>query len=85
MQKVPEIVKEFSSHKVVVKYGDDYLFISTAYQDNGDPTSQLIETLAFECDEDGKVKSWHEVAGGPYMTIADVLTEISRFGFQKRI
>jgi len=82
MQKVPEIIKEISGHKVVAKYGNDYLLISTVYQDNGDPTSQLIETLAFECDEDGKVKSWTEVAGGPYMTIADVLTEISRFGIR---
>jgi len=36
------------------------------------------------CNEDGEVKNWTEVAGGTYMEISDVITEISRFGITKR-
>jgi thiamine monophosphate kinase len=83
MQKVPEIIKNLSSDKVVAKYGEDYVLISTAYPNADWGVPEVMETLAFICDEDGKVLSWHEVAGGPYMTIADVLSEISRFGIRK--
>lgn len=84
MQKVPEITKKISSSKVVAKYGEDYILISTAYSNADHVIPEVMETLAFICDEDGNVTSWrHEVAGGPYMTIADVLSEISRFGIRK--
>lgn len=83
MVKVPEIIKNLSSDKVVVKYGEDYILISTAYPHADWGVPQTTETLAFICNEDGNVTSWHEVAGGPYMTIADVLSEISRFGIRK--
>lgn len=85
MQKVPEIVRKISSDKVVVKYGEDYVVLSTVYPDPNQEFSipQVMETLAFVCNEDGDVESYHEVAGGPYMTITDVLSEISRFGIRK--
>lgn len=83
MSNVPEIIKKISNDKVVVKYGEDYILISTAYPNADWGVPQTTETLAFICDEDGKVSSWSEIAGGPYMTIADVLSEISRFGIRK--
>ena len=80
---VPEIIKKINSNKVVIKYGNDYVLLSYApAREDGYP--QYPETLAFLCNEDGEVKSWTEVAGGSSMTIADVITEISRFGITKR-
>ena len=83
MSNVPEIIKKIGNDKVVVKYGEDYILISTAYPNADHIIPEVMETLAFICDEDGTVLSWLEVAGGPYMTIADVLSEISRFGIRK--
>lgn len=80
---IPEIVKKINSDQVVIKYGSDYFMLSTAHPSDENIFPKNVETLAFPCDEDGTVSSWHEVAGGPYMTIADVLSEISRFGIRK--
>ena len=82
MVKVPEIVKQLNRDQVVIKYGDDYVLLSTANPEDGQV--RVPETLAFLCDEDGRVSDWMEVAGGTYMTIPEVLTEISRFGINKR-
>jgi len=80
---VPEIIKKINSDKVVVKYGNDYVLLShVPARENGYP--QHSETLAFLCNEDGEVESWREVAGGSFMEISDVITEISRFGITKR-
>ena len=80
---VPEIVKKINSDKVVIKYGDDYVLLSHApAREDGYP--QYSETLGFLCDEDGNVQSWTEVAGGSYMQISDVITEISKYGITKR-
>ena len=80
---VPEIIKKINSDKIVVKYGDDYVLLShVPAREFGYP--QYSETLAFLCNEDGEVKNWTEVAGGTYMEISDVITEISRFGITKR-
>ena len=80
---VPEIIKKINSDKVVIKYGNDYVLLShVPARENGYP--QYPETLGFLCNEDGEVKNWTEVAGGSYMEISDVITEISRFGITKR-
>ena len=80
---VPEIVKKINSDKVVIKYGNDYVLLSHApAREDGYP--QWDETLAFICNEDGEVKNWTEVAGGSYMQISDVITEISKYGITKR-
>ena len=80
---VPEIVKKINGDKVVIKYGNDYVLLSHApANEHGYP--QYPETLGFLCDEDGEVKNWTEVAGGSYMQISDVITEISKYGITKR-
>ena len=80
---VPEIIKKINSDKVVVKYGNDYVLLShVPARENGYP--QHSETLAFLCNEDGEVESWREVAGGSFMEISDVITEISQYGITKR-
>ena len=80
---IPEITKKINNDKIVVKYGDDYVLLShVPAREFGYP--QYSETLAFLCNEDGEVKNWSEVAGGSAMTIADVISEISRFGITKR-
>ena len=80
---IPEIYKKVNSRKIILKYGNDYILLSQTDSEDGGPFQQM-ETLAFLCDEDGEVKNWTEVAGGSYMQISDVITEISKYGITKR-
>ena len=80
---IPEIYKKLNSCKVILKYGDDYILLSQSDSENGGPF-QHMETLAFMCDENGTVSNWTEVAGGSFMQISDVITEISQYGITKR-
>ena len=79
----PEVYKKLNSCKVILKYGDDYILLSQTDPYDGGPL-QHMETLAFMCDENGKVSNWTEVAGGSFMQISDVITEISQYGITKR-
>ena len=80
---IPEIYKKLNSCKVILKYGDDYILLSQVDPYDGGPL-QHMETLAFLCDENGTVSNWTEVAGGSFMQISDVITEISQYGITKR-
>ena len=80
---IPEIYKKVNSRKVILKYGDDYILLSQVDPEDGGPFQQM-ETLAFLCDENGTVSNWTEVAGGSFMQISDVITEISQYGITKR-
>jgi len=80
---IPEIYKKLNSCKVILKYGDDYILLSQVDPEDGGPL-QHMETLAFMCDENGKVSNWLEVAGGSFMQISDVITEISQYGIRKK-
>ena len=80
---IPEIYKKVNSRKVILKYGDDYILLSQVDPEDGGPF-QHMETLAFLCDENGTVSNWTEVAGGSFMQISDVITEISQYGITKR-
>ena len=80
---IPEIYKKVNSRKVILKYGNDYILLSQVDPEDGGPF-QHMETLAFLCDENGTVSNWTEVAGGSFMQISDVITEISQYGITKR-
>ena len=80
---IPELYKTVNSCKVILKYGDDYILLSQVDPEDGGPF-QHMETLAFLCDENGTVSNWTEVAGGSFMQISDVITEISKYGITKR-
>ena len=80
---IPEIYKKVNSRKIILKYGNDYILLSQVDPKDGGPV-QHMETLAFMCDENGKVSNWLEVAGGSFMQISDVITEISQYGITKR-
>ena len=80
---IPEIYKKVNSNKVILKYGNDYILLSQVDPEDGGPF-QHMETLAFLCDENGTVSNWTEVAGGSFMQISDVITEISKYGITKR-
>ena len=73
---IPEIYKKVNSRKIILKYGNDYILLSQVDPEDGGPF-QHMETLAFLCDENGTVSNWTEVAGGSFMQISDVITEIS--------
>ena len=81
---IPEIIKKINSQKVVIKYGNDYILLAQSEPQEYTGGLQYPETLAFLCDEDGNVESLTEVAGGTYMQISDVITEISQYGITKR-
>ena len=81
---IPEIIKKINSQKVVIKYGNDYILLAQSEPQEYAGGLEYPETLAFLCDEDGNVESWTEVAGGTYMQISDVITEISQYGITKR-
>ena len=78
---IPEIYKKVNSRKVILKYGNDYILLSQVDPEDGGPL-QHMETLVFMCDENGKVSNWLEVAGGSFMQISDVITEISQYGIR---
>ena len=80
---IPEIYKKVNSRKIILKYGNDYVLLSQVDPEDGGPFQQM-ETLAFLCDENGTVSNWTEVAGGSFMQISDVITEISQYGITKR-
>tara|TARA_Y100001937_G_scaffold24766_1_gene35555 strand:- start:163 stop:420 length:258 start_codon:yes stop_codon:yes gene_type:complete len=80
---IPEIYKKVNSRKIILKYGNDYILLSQVDPEDGGPF-QHMETLAFLCDENGTVSNWTEVAGGSFMQISDVITEISQYGITKR-
>ena len=80
---IPEIYKKVNSCKVILKYGNDYILLSQTDPEDGG-SFQHMETLAFLCDENGTVSNWTEVAGGSFMQISDVITEISKYGITKR-
>jgi len=80
---IPEIYKKVNSRKIILKYGNDYILLSQVDPEDGGPFQQM-ETLAFLCDENGTVSNWTEVAGGSFMQISDVITEISQYGITKR-
>ena len=80
---IPEIYKKVNSNKVILKYGNDYILLSQVDPEDGGPL-QHMETLAFMCDENGTVSNWTEVAGGSFMQISDVITEISQYGIRKK-
>tara|TARA_R100001163_G_C4885663_1_gene80961 strand:+ start:20 stop:277 length:258 start_codon:yes stop_codon:yes gene_type:complete len=80
---IPEIYKKVNSRKLILKYGNDYILLSQVDPEDGGPF-QHMETLAFLCDENGTVSNWTEVAGGSFMQISDVITEISQYGITKR-
>ena len=79
---IPEIYKKVNSRKIILKYGNDYILLSQVDPEDGGPF-QHMETLAFLCDENGTVSNWTEVAGGSFMQISDVITEISKYGITK--
>ena len=80
---IPEIYKKVNSRKIILKYGNDYILLSQVDPEDGGPF-QHMETLAFLCDENGTVSNWTEVAGGSFMQISDVITEIRQYGITKR-
>mgnify|MGYP003135379502 FL=1 len=80
---IPEIYKKVNSRKIILKYGNDYILLSQVDPEDGGPF-QHMETLAFLCDENGTVSNWTEVAGGSFMQISDVITEISQYGITKK-
>ncbi len=79
---IPEIYKKVNSRKVILKYGDDYILLSQVDPEDGGPL-QHMETLAFMCDESGKVSNWLEVAGGSFMQISYTITEHSQYGIRR--
>jgi hypothetical protein len=80
----PEIYKKINSCKVILKYGNDYILLSQDEPQDCAGGLEYPETLAFLCDEGGTVQNWTEVAGGAYMQISDVITEISQYGIRKK-
>ena len=51
---IPEIYKKVNSRKIILKYGNDYILLSQTDSEDGG-SFQHMETLAFLCDESGKV------------------------------
>jgi len=80
-----EIIRKKSSHQVIMKVDDDFVLISESGPELTEGELEHPETLAFLCDEDGKVKNWSKVvAGGSMMQTHDVIAEISQYGINKR-
>jgi len=56
--------------QIVVEHDGNHYIISN--------NKKLEETLAFRCESDGEPESLIEVAGGKYMTIAEVMVDIEQ-------
>ena len=56
--------------QVVVEHNGKHYLISN--------NKMLEETLAFRCGSDGKTEALVEVAGGKYLTIAEVMVDIEQ-------
>ena len=78
----PEVVRQINKNKTVIKYGKDYILISTALPSESGGI-RYPETLAFLCSEEGEVHNWSEVAGGPHMSFVDVVNEIICHGIRR--
>lgn len=63
----------FRTH--VITTDGKHLLISDACHGNG--IYAVDETLVFECDEEGTVTDWTEVAGGRGMRTDDVIREMN--------
>ena len=79
-----EIIKRKNSYQTIMKVDEEYVLISESGPELTEGMLEHVETLAFLCDENGKVSNWTEVAGGTFMQISDVITEISQYGITKR-
>ena len=79
-----EIIRKKNSHQVIMKVDDDFVLITESGPELTEGALEHPETLAFLCDEDGKVKNWSkQVAGGSMMHMHDVIAEISQYGLKK--
>jgi hypothetical protein len=63
---------DFKGNACLVRRGVEYFVVSTA-----DVPMLGSETLVFPADEEGKVTSWGEVAGGRGVTREEAIAELA--------
>lgn len=72
-----KFIMHLNERQAVVEYQNDFYLVSESKQESGVP----LETLVFQCDENGHVSDWIEVDGEIGTPIKDFLPRLLKKGF----
>ena len=72
-----KLVMHLNERQAVVEYQNDFYLVSESKADSGVP----LETLVFQCDENGRVNDWIEVDGEVGTPMEDFLPSLLKRGY----